>query len=146
MKNYNVVLYNYIMSVKNDDSLLGMQNTYSEIGYYRDIRTLKISCPRQSGKTSTLLKIFAEEPSLFVSVNSMFSLDKSDWRLDQHIVKSVSDLNYLLSVRPIKPYSFILIDEPQIGDYKKYLIDRIVQSGNDMINKRTLFVSVGTDK
>lgn len=117
--------------------------------FLTNYRTIGLSLPRQTGKTTFMVSKFVCEHSLLVVANQSLKQDvvRRHPRLGSYVITASegSGIRYFGQGQRIQPFEYILFDEP--GIYPKHfdMVDFLSNlSYNRLVDANTTIIKLGT--
>ncbi len=132
-----------------DPTKSNLVETIGLIDYLINYRTIGLNLPRQTGKTAFMVSKFVCEHALLVVPNQPLKQDvvRRHPRLGPYVITASegSGIRYFGQGQRIRPFEYILFDEP--GIYPKHfdMVDFMSNlSYNRLIDANTTIIKLGT--
>lgn len=124
----------------NEDEVLRFNGDV--VRYIKERRTIRVSLPRQCGKTRYLKSLFYQTKSVLLQLP--YAREHFRLELDQYAPKDISSFINFIRGRNLEKIDFLLIDEP---DAQLELVDEWIEVIHmaGLMSKDFIVIKLGTD-
>lgn len=125
----------------NEDEVLRFNGDV--VRYIKERRTIRVSLPRQCGKTRYLKSLFYQTKSVLLQLP--YAREHFRPELQQYAPKDISSFINFIRGRNLEKIDFLLIDEP---DAQLELVDEWIEVIRmaDLMSKDFIVIKLGTDR